>query len=599
MMLTQFDVQVLEQSYALLERGDVAAAQARLGALPDAKLQHPDVVHLLALIMIRLGETGEARDFLEYATRTAPKSYGIWASYANLLGDLGEIYAAKSATQKAAALDPKAVDPWLNFGISAMDAGEFDEAAVALERASGIAPASTAVWTARGLLEQRRGAPDAAVGHYQQALAHDPRDARSRHNLGVSLRAIDQREAALEQIELAIALGSMVPESFTMRAHLLADLGRFDDAVGQYREIVKAVPEHLDAHETLALLLPQVGAHTAALDSYRAALDDVRASPELWRSALGAAKAVGDYDQLLAWAVEAETTLGADPGFVLARATGLMHSGNPLAALTALEQLVNQLPDDPAAHSHLAYVLLMLGDPAKAEAHAVRATQLAPLDQSGWAYLTVIWRLHNDPREAWLADYDRLVMPIDIVSADEAMALATIVDTLHLTAEHPAEQSLRGGTQTRGNIFDRRNPDMRGFAAHVRGAVEGWLAQLPRDDSHPFLARNSGVISFAGSWSVRLRSAGYHTNHIHQEGWLSSAFYVSLPSEVGASGAGALTFGVPDAALGIDLAPRRIAVPRAGRLVLFPSYFWHGTLPFESAQPRTTMAFDAVPVFTA
>ena len=32
-----------------------------------------------------------------------------------------------------------------------------------------------------------------------------------------------------------------------------------------------------------------------------------------------------------------------------------------------------------------------------------------------------------------------------------------------------------------------------------------------------------------------------------------------------------------------------------GRLVLFPSYMWHGTIPFHDAQPRTTIAFDVVP----
>ena len=33
---------------------------------------------------------------------------------------------------------------------------------------------------------------------------------------------------------------------------------------------------------------------------------------------------------------------------------------------------------------------------------------------------------------------------------------------------------------------------------------------------------------------------------------------------------------------------------RAGRLVLFPSYMWHGTVPFSSADPRLTCAFDIV-----
>jgi hypothetical protein len=28
---------------------------------------------------------------------------------------------------------------------------------------------------------------------------------------------------------------------------------------------------------------------------------------------------------------------------------------------------------------------------------------------------------------------------------------------------------------------------------------------------------------------------------------------------------------------------------------LFPSYMWHGTIPFRSDEPRMTVAFDVVP----
>jgi hypothetical protein len=35
--------------------------------------------------------------------------------------------------------------------------------------------------------------------------------------------------------------------------------------------------------------------------------------------------------------------------------------------------------------------------------------------------------------------------------------------------------------------------------------------------------------------------------------------------------------------------------PEVGQLVLFPSYLWHGTVPFDDAAPRITVAFDAVP----
>jgi tetratricopeptide (TPR) repeat protein len=600
-MLTQADVSLLQEAYALLQSGDVAGAQAGLATLSEEKLQHPDVVHLLALIMIALGDTNEARDFLEYAVREAPKAPSIWLTYGNLLGDLGDLHGAFAAFDRANELDPQSPDPVFNKGLTAMNAGWLDHADSAFQMAEKIAPANTAIRNARGLLEQKRGKPDAAIKHYHEAILIDSHDARSRHNMGAALRSLDHSEAALEQVELAIALGSMAPESFTLRAHLLAELGRFEDAVGQYHEVVKAVPEHLDAHETLARLLPQLGVADVALESYKRAFASGPVSQALWQSALAAARDVGDNARLLAWANDAERALGPQAEFILAKATALGRSGDPKAALDVLQDLVEAAPDNASVHGHLSHMLLMLGDPAKAEGHALRATELAPLDQFGWSHLTIIWRLLNDPREAWLADYERLVMCVDLDPEDvtEAEAwfapLRASVERLHTMTAHPAEQSLRGGTQTRGNLFDRRNPDMRGFANHVRQAVASVLPRLPLDPTHPFLRRNSGQINFAGSWSVRLASSGFHTNHIHQSGWLSSAFYLTLPPECGMSQAGALTFGVPDVAFGLDLVPRRVEIPRAGRLVLFPSYFWHGTIPFESQSHRLTMAFDAVP----
>ena len=58
---------------------------------------------------------------------------------------------------------------------------------------------------------------------------------------------------------------------------------------------------------------------------------------------------------------------------------------------------------------------------------------------------------------------------------------------------------------------------------------------------------------------------------------------------------GWIKFGEPsfDAHLGEGI--RRKVQPQPGRLVLFPSYMWHGTVPFRSQQIRTTIAFDVTP----
>ena len=595
MPLTAQDVEDLQSAFAALQTGNIPVADALVRKMPNAHLQ-PDALHLFGLIQSAQGRLNQARSLFEEAISIAPRNAQILNSYANLLDDLGEIDSAISVFEKAIEIDPNYVDAMINLGIVATTAKRFQMADKSLRNATRISPELSKGWSSRGWMEQQRGASEEALNCFDKALRIAPSDIQVRQNRAIALRMLDEPEAALAEFDQLIASGVATADNLCMRAHICGDLGHFEEAVIQYFDLLKVAPDHIDAHETLARLLPQIGRHEAALNSYRAALLNPNASLELWRSALVTANELADYDQLLAWVDAAEISLGSTLDFAILRATALGRIGDPRAALEILQRLDDQLPDNAAVQSHLAHTLLLLGDPAKAEHHALRATEFAPFDQSGWSFLTIIWRLLDDPRERWLADYDRLVMPIDLVMQDDLAALATTVESLHLTAEHPAEQSLRGGTQTRGNIFDKRKPDIRGFATQVRAAVESRLAGLAQDEAHPFLSRNSGTIDFAGSWSVRLRSSGFHTNHIHQMGWLSSAFYVSLPAEVGASSdAGALTFGVPDAAYGLDLAPRRIERPRAGRLVIFPSYFWHGTVPFESQSPRLTMAFDAVP----
>jgi uncharacterized protein (TIGR02466 family) len=94
-----------------------------------------------------------------------------------------------------------------------------------------------------------------------------------------------------------------------------------------------------------------------------------------------------------------------------------------------------------------------------------------------------------------------------------------------------------------------------------------------------------------------LRNAGYHASHVHPRGWISSAFYVDLPDGMAQASTqdGCLAFGEPSIATEPPLHAQRVVRPEPGKLVLFPSYFWHGTVPFHSEKTRLTVAFDVVP----
>jgi hypothetical protein len=127
--------------------------------------------------------------------------------------------------------------------------------------------------------------------------------------------------------------------------------------------------------------------------------------------------------------------------------------------------------------------------------------------------------------------------------------------------------------------------------------VAGYIAGLAEDAQHPFLSRRSRDFRYAGSWSSRLRDSGFHVNHLHPLGWISSCYYVAVPDAAKDETArqGWIKFGEPSFEVALKNPVRRAIQPVAGRLVLFPSYMWHGTIPFRDDAARTTIAFDVVP----
>jgi Tfp pilus assembly protein PilF len=216
-----------------------------------------------------------------------------------------------------------------------------------------------------------------------------------------------------------------------------------------------------------------------------------------------------------------------------------------------------------------------------------------------WPYLSLSWRLTDNPRAAWLdGDPPAIgVYDLDISDADLDDLANTLRNLLVLQAPY-IEQSVRGGIQTDRHLFFNPDPVIQRTKARLTDVVRAHVHALPPHvEGHPLLGTSRDTLKFEGSWSVLLRRQGFHACHTHTMGWLSSAFYVSLPDkhETGAESGGWISFGTPPPELGLDVLPYKSVEPKAGRLVLFPSTMWHGTILFERGE-RLTIAFDvAVP----
>jgi len=137
---------------------------------------------------------------------------------------------------------------------------------------------------------------------------------------------------------------------------------------------------------------------------------------------------------------------------------------------------------------------------------------------------------------------------------------------------------------------------------HIRGAVAAYvekridlLASRPHDQ--PMAAMKPVNPSLTG-WVVSVNGNGHEEWHIHPDGWLSGIFYVDVPdlSISEAPHAGQIEFGpLPlGASMSVAAWPRWMLQPRAGDLILFPSFFAHRTWPTHLEKDRICIAFDVL-----
>ena len=219
-----------------------------------------------------------------------------------------------------------------------------------------------------------------------------------------------------------------------------------------------------------------------------------------------------------------------------------------------------------------------------------------PNESQFWPYCSLAWRLLGDPSALWLEGDPGFAATIDLdIEETEISDLAVFLRSLHrMNAPYP-EQSVRNGRQTDRNLLLHHDQCIMALRERLTAEVIAWRDNLPESDTHhPLLSRKPESICYTGSWSVQLAEGGHHSAHTHPKGWASSAFYVALPRHMGNDHGGELALGIPPPELGLSLQPETYIQPKTGRLVLFPSTSWHGTVPF-AGEERLTLAFDIAP----
>lgn len=489
--------------------------------------------------------------------------------------------------------------------------------------AADLATSSPDAAFATGLALLKADFPELLLAHARKLSNRYPRDHRMAQLLGLAARATGESPLALDAFRRAAGLAPRDPliahsharaaletglpavalfeiarshapaDGSVIQGHAAALVAekRSAEADDMLARLLNANAQWIEGHNTLAQIRSQHGGDP--LSSVETALARFPRSPELHRLRIATLLSARRTDETPMAIAAASSALGDQAWLALYRA----HAASELGRLDEADRFWDQSPE-PATSS----------EAALRARHAIRAGRLERAstlidgwrerDEEGalWPYAALTWRMLGDPRAHWLEGTPECVGIYDLAERiGDLSGLADHLRALHIAQAAPIDQSVRGGTQTDGNLLLRADPPLRALRALLMQVVAEHIARLPSHEAgHPTLIAERAPQRIAGSWSVRLRDAGFHSDHVHPQGWLSSAFYVSLPDSQGRATAGEtagwLSLGecrelVP------DLEPLRLVEPRPGRLVLFPSTMWHGTRPFPAGE-RLTVAFD-------
>ncbi|MDZ4362526.1 putative 2OG-Fe(II) oxygenase [Brevundimonas sp.] len=445
-------------------------------------------------------------------------------------------------------------------------------------------------------LLKQAGRLDVALDLRRGEVKQRPASAVAEHNLASILGDMGRATEAEAAARRALAKGGEAPETWLVLARALLAQDRFDDAQKAYGQALSKHPTYAEAVRDLAQLIwMRTGDEAAALLPFQPALDAAPGSVDLRIARATVMEYTGATPDAVWSALQPD---GTDAGIELA-ATQAALGFDPVRALEHARAAHALRPDGRTALK-LAEVYLAARQ-AQAALPLIEAVLAArPADQSALGLLAVALRQMDDPRAAALYDYGAMIRgwTIDTPAPwktlpDYLRDLARALGKLHRLTTHPLGQSLRHGTQTTASLLASRDPAIRAFFRAIDRPIRAHIAALGGGDD-PLRRRITGDYRLSGAWSVRLGAGGYHAAHVHPEGWLSSACYIDLPDAVdGADRQGWIGFGGPPFAP--DLPHQHFEKPEPGKLVLFPSYMWHGTIPFQGDQTRLTIAFDVVP----
>ncbi len=222
---------------------------------------------------------------------------------------------------------------------------------------------------------RRTGNLTQAVPFYEQASARAATDWRIFLRLGTALTAINQPPRAAAALDRAQTLAPQEPAALEAIANLLAQQGRFREAVALLQAALALDPTVANLHSTLGARLFQLNDVKGTEKAWREA---VRLRPEAATTCLNLANLLANNGSFGEAKTYFQAALRSAPSYVeahLAYAIALAAHGAGAQAEQHFQEVLRQAPNHFEAHLRLGQLLQDRGDVTRATVHLRKATE--------------------------------------------------------------------------------------------------------------------------------------------------------------------------------------------------------------------------------
>jgi len=495
------------------------------------------------------------------------------------------------------------IEELLSDAVRFHEDGDFSRAQALYRRVLDRQANRSEAFNGLGLLALHQARPLEALNLFELAIGVAPRNADYHFNLSRVYLALGRVDDAIAAGETALSVQSSGNAHCRM-GQLYLEHGRGENAVAAFKRAVELQPDCASTCNQLGSALERVARHPEAVDAYRRALELKPDYAEAANNLGNVLQSTGTADEALcAYKLAAELSPGV-AGVHTNIGNVYQRKGQLACAIAAYTQALECDPQLLSARYLLATAHLGLADVRAAVREVGLCLERAPHDQNALALKGVLLReLGHDDEVRRLVDLERFVHVEQLEPPTGYRSIGHfnrelrryVVETQSLLRD-PAGASTRGGRHS-GDIFSRPEGPAIALRTSLQRVFRGFLDSLPLGSSHPFLSRTPNGLRLRAQANI-LDNAGFLVPHIHPQAWVSGVYYVRVPPEIRGNDprhAGWLELGRAPETLRSTAKPEiRHVRPEEGSVVLFPSYYYHGTIPFKSKKHRFSLGLDAI-----